>query len=150
MPERAGTGRAGSFAPLVVRAADGLARWVTRALGASATAGRESISEAELRDLVAANVVLSGEERKIIDEVLTAGARHVREVMVPRTDVVFLDAGLPVDRAAAAIRAARHSRFTVIDGSHDDMVGFVHLSGHIIRPDPDDSDNVGKNTRDGT
>ena len=148
MPERAGTGRAGSFAPLVVRAADGLARWVTRALGASATAGRESITEAELRDLVAANIVLSGEERKIIDEVLAAGARHVREVMVPRTDVVFLDSHLPVDRAAAAVRAARHSRFPVIDGSHDDVVGFVHLRDLLIRPDPDGAVTVGELTRE--
>lgn len=139
MPERGGTGRGNAprrpgetrggraFAPIVVRAADGLTRWVTRVLGASATAGRESISEAELRDLVAANVVLSGEERRIIDEVLAAGARHVREVMVPRTDVVFLDAGLPLALAVAAVRTARHSRFPVIDGSHDDVIGFVHL-----------------------
>jgi len=148
MPERAGTGRVGTFAPIVVRAADGLTRWVTRVLGASATAGRESISEAELRDLVAANIVLSGEERHIIDEVLAAGARHVREVMVPRTDVVFLDAGLPVARAAAAVRADRHSRFPVIDGSHDDVVGFVHLRDLLIRPDPDAAVTVGELTRE--
>src|SRR5207248_1970250 len=148
MPERAGTGRADTFAPVVVRAADGLARWVTRMLGASATAGRESISEAELRDLVAANIVLSGEERHIIDEVLAAGARHVREVMVPRTDVVFLDASLPVANAVAAVRAARHSRFPVIDGSHDDVVGFVHLRDLLIRPEPDGAVTVGELARE--
>jgi putative hemolysin len=155
MPERLGTGRAGApgrpgktrgrraFAPMVVRAADGLTRWVTRVLGASATAGRESISEAELRDLVAANIVLDGEERRIIHEVLAAGARHVREVMVPRTDVVFLDASLPLARAVAAVRGARHSRFPVIDGSHDDVVGFVHLRDLLIRPDTTAADGTG-------
>src|SRR6266545_3326341 len=158
MPERGGTGRGNAprrpgetrggraFAPIVVRAADGLTRWVTRVLGASATAGRESISEAELRDLVAANVVLSGEERRIIDEVLAAGARHVREVMVPRTDVVFLDAGLPLALAVAAVRTARHSRFPVIDGSHDDVIGFVHLRDLLIRPEPDGVATVGELT----
>src|SRR5689334_12787302 len=159
MPESAGANGAGrpaprktsgrrAVAPAVVRAVDVLARWVTRALGATATAGRESISEAELRDLVAANIVLSGEERRIIDEVLAAGARHVREVMVPRTDVVFLDASLPLARAAAAVRAARHSRFPVIDGSHDDVVGFVHLRDLLIRPDPDGAVTVGELTRE--
>ena len=46
------------------------------------------------------------EERRIIAEVLAAGGRHVSEVMVPRTRVVFLDA----DRDVAA--AVRHDRGT--------------------------------------
>jgi putative hemolysin len=135
-------------APIVVRAADGLTRWVARVLGASATVGRESISESELRDLVAANIVLDGEERRIIDEVLAAGARHVREVMVPRTGVVFLDASLPLAKANLVVRAARHSRFPVIDGSHDDVVGFVHLRDLLIRPEPDPVATVGELARE--
>jgi putative hemolysin len=119
-----------TLAKLVVRAADAL----TRALGASASEGRESITGAQLRDLVAANTRIQGEERQIIDEVLTAGGRHVREVMVPRTDVVFLDVALSVPDAVDLIRGARHSRFPVIDGSHDDVVGFVHLRDLLIPP----------------
>jgi magnesium and cobalt exporter, CNNM family len=159
MPEPAGINRAarlrraktsgrGAVAPVVVRAADALTRWITRVLGASTTAGRESISETELRDLVAANVRLAGEERRIIDEVLAAAARHVREVMVPRTAVVFLDAGVPVKVAAEVVRGARHSRFPVIDGSHDDVVGFVHLRDLLIRPDPDPAGTVGELARE--
>ena len=159
MPERPGANRDGgpgggittgrrAVAPILVRAADGLTRWVIRALGASATAGRESISETELRDLVAANVRLDGEERRIIDEVLAAAARHVREVMVPRTAVVFLDAGLPLAEADSVVRAARHSRFPVIDGSHDDIVGFVHLRDLLIRPRPDATGTVGELARE--
>jgi putative hemolysin len=120
-----------TLARLVVRVADAL----TRALGASASDGWESISGAQLRDLVAANTRIQGEERQIIDEVLAAGGRHVREVMVPRTDVVFLDASLPVPDAVGLIRGARHSRFPVIDGSHDDIVGFVHLRDLLIPPE---------------
>jgi putative hemolysin len=136
------------MAPIVVRAADGLARWITRVLGASATAGRESISEAELRDLVAANVRLDREERRIIDEVLAAGARHVREVMVPRTSAVFLAASLPVADAAVVVRAARHSRFPVIGTSPDDVIGFVHLRDLLIRPEPDEVTQVGELARE--
>jgi putative hemolysin len=155
MPASLGTNRVGglrpgkrSVAPALVRAADWLTRLMTRVLGASATAGRESISETELRDLVAANVRLQGEERRIIDEVLAAAARHVREVMVPRTAVVFLDAALPLRAAAEVVRAERHSRFPVIDGSHDDVVGFVHLRDLLIRPDPDPVRTVGELTRE--
>jgi hypothetical protein len=61
----------------VVRLADALTRGV---LGAGVTAGRESFTEAELRDLVAANVLLDREERRLIDGVIMVAARHVREV----------------------------------------------------------------------
>src|SRR5437667_4970535 len=115
MPERVGIARVGiprrvksagrgATAPFVARAADGVGRWVTRVLGGATATGR-----AELRDLVAANARLDGEERRIIDEVLAAAARHVREVMVPRTAVVFLPAQLTLLEAGTVVRAARHS-----------------------------------------
>jgi putative hemolysin len=117
-----------------VRAGDSLTRGLTSVLGTSPTAGRERISESELRDLVAANIVLDREERRIIDEVLSAGTSLVREVMVPRTDVVFLDAGLTLEQAAELARTGTHSRFPVVDGSHDDVIGFIHLRDLLIRP----------------
>jgi putative hemolysin len=137
-----------AVARVLVRGADAGMRWVTRLLGASPTAGREEISEAELRDLVAANTVLRGEERQLIAEVLAAGARHVRELMVPRTDVVFLDTRLPIADALRLVRDARHSRFPVIDGSSDDVVGFVHLRDLAIRPDGDEVEAVGQLARE--
>ncbi|SCF37418.1 putative hemolysin [Micromonospora viridifaciens] len=119
----------------MVRAADGATRLVTDLLGASPAAGRERISEAELRDLVAANTVLDPDERRIIDEVLVAGARLVREVMVPRTEVVFLSAGLTVAEAERLVRVETHTRYPVVDGTHDDVVGFVHLRDVLLRPE---------------
>jgi putative hemolysin len=123
-------------------------RWLARVLGESPTTGREQISEAELRLLVAANTVLDGDERKIIDEVLAAAGRHVRELMVPRTEVVFLEAGMSIAVAARLVRTARHSRFPVIDGTHDDVIGFVHLRDLLIRPDTDMADTVRELTRE--
>jgi putative hemolysin len=124
-------------ARIVVRAADAATRLVTALLGASPTAGRERISEAELRDLVAANTLLDPVERRIIDEVLVAGGRLVREVMMPRTEVVFLAARLTVAEAAALVRAETHTRYPVVDGTHDDVIGFVHLRDVLLRPDDD-------------
>jgi CBS domain containing-hemolysin-like protein len=125
------------LARLLVRGADGALRWLTRRLGVHHTAGRESITEAELRDLVAANTVLDREERRLIAEVLAAGTRSVRELIVPRTEVLFLDARLTVTDAVQLVREARHSRFPVIDGSSDDVIGFVHLRDLTIRPAAD-------------
>ncbi|MCW3815260.1 hemolysin family protein [Micromonospora sp. DR5-3] len=137
-----------TVARLVVRAADGATRLVTDLLGASPTAGRERISEAELRDLVAANTVLDPDERRIIDEVLVAGARLVREVMVPRTEVVFLSAGLTVAEAERLVRVETHTRYPVVDGTHDDVVGFVHLRDVLLRPERERCGTVGELTRE--
>ncbi|MGC4893319.1 hemolysin family protein [Micromonospora sp. DT31] len=126
-----------ALARLVVRAADGATRLVTDLLGASHTAGRERITEAELRDLVAANTLLDPDERRIIDEVLVAGARLVREVMVPRTEVVFLSAALPLAQARRLVGTDQHTRYPVVDGTHDDVVGLVHLRDVLLRPQPD-------------
>ena len=117
----------------MVRAADATIRMVTALLGASPADGRERISEAELRDLVAANTRLDPVERHIIDEVLVAGARSVREVMRPRTEVVFLSAGLTLDEAGA-VGARRHPHPLPGDRRHpDDVVGFVHLRDLLLR-----------------
>ncbi|WUJ25327.1 hemolysin family protein [Micromonospora sp. NBC_00389] len=137
-----------AVARMVVRAADGATRLVTDLLGAGPAAGRERISEAELRDLVAANTVLDPDERRIIDEVLVAGASLIREVMMPRTEVVFLPARLTIAEAARLVRAETHTRYPVTDGTHDDVVGFVHLRDVLLRPDADPCVTVGELTRE--
>ncbi|MFC3504258.1 hemolysin family protein [Micromonospora krabiensis] len=137
-----------AVARVVVRAADVATRLVTDLLGASPAAGRERISEAELRDLVAANTLLDADERRIIDEVLVAGASLVREVMMPRTEVVFLPAGLTITDAARLVRAEPHTRYPVTDGTHDDVVGFVHLRDVLLRPDGDGCATVGELARE--
>ncbi|PZM95020.1 MAG: ion transporter [Actinobacteria bacterium] len=135
-------------ARVMVRAADATIRMVTALLGASPADGRERISEAELRDLVAANTRLDPVERHIIDEVLVAGARSVREVMRPRTEVVFLSAGLTLDEAARLVRVDTHTRYPVTDGTHDDVIGFVHLRDVLLRPEGEGKRTVGELVRE--
>lgn len=122
------------MARVVVRLFDAGTRWATRLLGVGSAAGRERFSGAQLRDLVAANTVLERDELRLIAEVLAIGGLHVSELMVPRTEVVFLDARLTVTAAIEEVKRARHSRFPVIDGSPDDVIGFVHLRDVLARP----------------
>jgi putative hemolysin len=103
--------------------------------------------EAQLRDLLARSGTLGREARSLIDEVIGAGDRHVRELMVPRNQVVFLDAETPVAEAVASVSAARHSRFPVVDGSPDEVLGFVHLRDLLIRPVPETAATVRELTR---
>ncbi|MDM4722418.1 hemolysin family protein [Micromonospora sp. WMMA1363] len=137
-----------AVARVVVRVATGATRLVTDLLGASPAAGRERISEDELRDLVAAAAVLDPVERRIIDEVLAAGASLVREVMMPRTEVVFLSAALTIAEAERLVRSETHTRYPVVDGTHDDVVGFVHLRDVLLRPDQDPCTTVGQLARE--
>jgi putative hemolysin len=100
---------------------------LVRALGGDPAAGRERITEEELRDLVSAHESLSRDERALIDEVFASGERTLREVMVPRTEVEFLDAAVAAGRALQVAQALPFSRFPVYRGSHDEVVGFVHI-----------------------
>jgi putative hemolysin len=107
---------------------------VVRLLGGDPHAAKESISGEELRGLVAAQDSLSTQERALIDDVITAGDRELAEVMVPRTEVDFLDAALPVHKAVAVVRALPHSRYPVVEDSADDVIGFVHVRD-LLDPD---------------
>jgi len=100
---------------------------VMRIMGIKDSNSRESISGEELRGIVAAHEELSIEERELIGDVFDAGDRELREVMIPRTEVEFLDGRMSVQKAAEAVLGMRHTRYPVIRGSSDDVIGFVHL-----------------------
>jgi putative hemolysin len=100
---------------------------VVRFSGGDPHAGREAMSAEELRSLVAAHEAITHDERALIEEVFAAGARQLREVLVPRTEVQFLDGSTPLSKAARLAAGTPHSRFPVYRESHDDVIGFVHV-----------------------
>lgn len=100
---------------------------VVRVFGGDPDLNREGMSENELRLMVANQESLSGDERELIDDVFAAGDRQLREVLVPRTEVAFLDAEMPVREALRVVADLAHSRYPVTDGSQDNVVGFVHV-----------------------
>jgi putative hemolysin len=105
---------------------------VVRVLGGDPQANRESISEEELRGLVAAHESLTTDERRLIDDVFAAGERSVSEVMISRTEVIFLESGLTVSRAVKLVGDSPHSRYPVTGESNDDVLGFVHIRDLIM------------------
>jgi putative hemolysin len=100
---------------------------VVRLLGGDPRADREQMSEEELRELVTGHETLGETERAIVEDVFEAGERHLREVMLPRTDVDFLDANTPIHRTVKLVTERPHSRYPVARGSADDVVGYVHV-----------------------
>jgi putative hemolysin len=108
---------------LIAVCTDGL----VRIFGGNPRLAHEPISEDELRGLVAAHESLTADERRLIDEVFDAGGRSVGEVMVPRTEVVFLDAAMTVSRAARIAAETAHPRYPVVGEGQDDVIGYVAL-----------------------
>ncbi|CAB4917811.1 unannotated protein [freshwater metagenome] len=121
---------------------------VVRLLGIDPNAAKESISEEELRDLVAAHEHLTDHERELIEDVFSAGDRELREVMVPRTEVEFLDAAMPVHKAVKQISEQPHSRYPVMRESSDDIIGFVHIRDFLVPGMAERSIRVGELVRD--
>ncbi|CAB4771821.1 unannotated protein [freshwater metagenome] len=101
--------------------------FVVRAFGVDPKEQRSAMSEEELLDLVAGHAALTEEERDIVEEVFNASERQVHEVMVPRTEVDFMDATLSVGKAIELAVDKAHSRYPVVRGSSDEVVGFIHV-----------------------
>jgi CBS domain containing-hemolysin-like protein len=102
-------------------------------------------SEVELRELVdmaeERGVVESG-ERNMIHSVFELGDTIAREVMVPRTDVVWIERTKTVRQALALALRSGFSRLPVIGENVDDVVGVVYLKD-LVRRSQNGSDHRG-------
>lgn len=107
---------------------------IVRLVGIDPHGAKEAISGDELRDLVATHGELTLEERELIDDVFAAGDRELREVMLPRTEVEFLDSSMLVSDAVRVVIDQPHSRYPVQRDSSDDVIGFVHIRD-ILAPE---------------
>jgi putative hemolysin len=101
--------------------------FVVRIFGIDPNEQRSAMSEEELLDLVAGHAALTDEERDIVEEVFNASERQIHEVMVPRTEVDFFDASLTVGKAINLAMDKAHSRYPVVRGSTDEVIGFIHV-----------------------
>jgi CBS domain containing-hemolysin-like protein len=87
-------------------------------------------SEAELRDLVEiaqGQGVVERSERDMINSVFELGDTIVREVMVPRTELVSIERGKTVRQAVNLALRSGFSRIPVVGESADDVLGVVYL-----------------------
>jgi putative hemolysin len=111
---------------------------VVRLFGITSKSVRTQISEAELMDLVSGHADLTKEERDIVEEVFNSSDRLIHEVMVPRTEVDFLDASLTISQARKVAVELAHSRYPVVRGSSDEVIGFLHVRD-LLNPKLDDT-----------
>jgi CBS domain containing-hemolysin-like protein len=93
-------------------------------------------SEAELRELVdmaEASQVIEEDERQMIHSVFELGDTLTREVMVPRTDMVFVERHKTLRQCLSLALRSGFSRIPVIGEDVDDVVGIVYLKDVVRR-----------------
>jgi putative hemolysin len=141
-PKRVAMQRAEGWALLAARPLDLLARltrpvvWllgaatdaVVRLLGGDPDRQREEVTAEELRELVITQKAFTPQQRTIMEGAFEIAERVLRQVVVPRRDVVTLPAAAPVAPSRERLAASGHSRAPVVRGADlDDVVGVVHL-----------------------
>jgi CBS domain containing-hemolysin-like protein len=87
-------------------------------------------SEAELRamvDLAESESLIEDEERRMVHSVFELGDTLVREVMVPRPELVMIERFKTVRQAMTLALRSGFSRIPVTGEGEDDVVGFVYL-----------------------
>jgi CBS domain containing-hemolysin-like protein len=93
-------------------------------------------SEAELRglvDLLERRQVIEPGERKMINSVVELGDTLVREVMVPRTDMVFIERDKTLRQALSLALRSGFSRIPVVGENSDDVIGIAYLKDIVAR-----------------
>jgi len=105
-----------------------LTRVIVRPFGADVTKEAQITAE-ELKLIVergGEEGILEAEEEQMIHAVIELGERRVHEVMVPRTDIVGLDADVDLETAVDRIIEGGHSRLPVWEGSVDRVLGILY------------------------
>lgn len=69
--------------------------------------------------------VIEHNEHAMVKNVFRLDERTISSLMVPRSDIVFLDLNLPLDANLRTVMQSPHSRFPVCRNNVDDMVGII-------------------------
>ena len=87
----------------------------------------------EMVDLAGADDLIEDAERKMIHSVFDLGDTFAREVMVPRTEMVFIERSKSLRQAISLSLRSGFSRIPVIGENADDIVGMIYLKDMVRR-----------------
>ena len=87
----------------------------------------------ELVDLAEADSLIEDEERQMIHSVFELSDTFAREVMVPRTDIVFIERNKNLRQALSLGLRSSFSRIPVIGENSDDVIGVIYLKDIVKR-----------------
>ncbi|HEY5673031.1 MAG TPA: CNNM domain-containing protein [Malonomonas sp.] len=105
-----------------------LSRFLTSFFRGKAAEGL-SVSEDEIRAIIEVGEesgVVAAEQRRMLHGIFDLTETRVRDVMIPRTEMVGIDVSANFQEFLDIVQRERHSRFPVYSGSLDSIVGVVH------------------------
>jgi putative hemolysin len=99
------------------------------------------LSEDEIKSIIQVGEesgVVTAKQRRMLHSIFDLSETRVRDVMLPRTEVVGITTGSSFQEVLEVIRDSGHSRFPVFDESLDNIVGIIHSKDVLAfadRPD---------------
>ncbi|MCI0676869.1 MAG: hemolysin family protein [Phycisphaerales bacterium] len=92
--------------------------------------GSELATAEEIKGLMEKSTeagVFHEQEQWLVERIFRLGDPRVTGLMVPRTDITWLESDAPAERIRVAVATSSHSHFPVCKGGLDHIVGVVHL-----------------------
>ncbi len=88
-----------------------------------------SVSEDEIKAMIAVGEesgVVAAEQRKMLHGIFELSETRVRDIMIPRTEVIGIDVSTDFQDVLTNVRQTRHSRFPVFNENLDTIIGTIH------------------------
>ncbi len=113
-----------------------------------AAAMRESLEEV-IEESDRESAALSAQERMMLGNLLNFGELKVRDVMVPRAEIVAVDESIGLADLLKLFREAQHSRLPVFRETLDDPIGLIHVKDvlGLLEAEPDGAYCLSPNAR---
>jgi Mg2+/Co2+ transporter CorB len=138
-PERLALPSAYVYTPLLlllypfVWATNLLANGVLRLLGVPKQQASNSLSSEELRTVVAeAGAMIPHRHQQMLVSILDLENATVEDIMVPRNEIIGIDADDNWDRILEQLRQSQHTRLPVFEGEIDRIIGVLHMK-QVVR-----------------
>ena len=110
---------------------NGSARLITKAFGLNPLAEKENAhTEEELRIILSESYKkgeINQSEFKYVNKIFDFDNRIAKEIMVPRTEIVSVDINDSIDKLINMARTEKFTRYPVIDGDKDHIVGLINI-----------------------
>jgi CBS domain containing-hemolysin-like protein len=113
-----------------------MGNFLLRLVGVQPASGHQLVhSVDEMKMIVTASAqggVVEAEEREMLHAVFDFGELVVRKVMVPRTEVVAVEADTPLPDLIALVGQSTYTKFPVFEDSLDQIIGIVHVKDLLV------------------
>jgi len=122
-------------------------RWFRDKVGGREETNLKDVIEEALEES-SGNVGLSEEERTLLKNVVAFGELSVKDIMVPRTDILALDRETSLENLLAHIKNMGHTRVPIYHETLDKIEGFIHVKDLFAYIGGDGAFNIGDVIRD--